>query len=139
MSEFLLELYSEEIPAQLQISARKQLKQLFERSLEEEGIKYKECSFCSIIISFEGFRLIICLHNSEPIEPPPPVTHIEELYNPGSKSSLKDGTGSLPNKSSISIGLKESIRALPLQISSSVGICKIEKPFFCKEIIISLL
>ena len=44
MSEFLLELYSEEIPPQLQISARKQLKQLLERSLEEEGIKYKECS-----------------------------------------------------------------------------------------------
>ena len=44
MSEFLLELYSEEIPPQLQISARKQLKQLLERSLEEEGIIYKECS-----------------------------------------------------------------------------------------------
>ena len=38
MSEFLLELYSEEIPPQLQISARKQLKQLLDRSLEEEGI-----------------------------------------------------------------------------------------------------
>ena len=43
MSEFLLELYSEEIPPQLQINARNQLKEQFEKSLEEEGIKYKEC------------------------------------------------------------------------------------------------
>ncbi len=42
MSEFLLELYSEEIPPQLQISARTQLKQLFEKSFLEEGINYKE-------------------------------------------------------------------------------------------------
>ena len=43
MSEFLLELYSEEIPPQLQINARTQLKQQLEKSLEEEGIQYKEC------------------------------------------------------------------------------------------------
>ncbi len=43
MSEFLLELYSEEIPPQLQINARNQLKQHFETSLKDEGIKYKEC------------------------------------------------------------------------------------------------
>jgi len=43
MSEFLLELYSEEIPPQLQINARTQLKQQFEKSLEEEGVQYKEC------------------------------------------------------------------------------------------------
>ena len=43
MSEFLLELYSEEIPPQLQINARNQLKQNLEKSLEEEGIQYKEC------------------------------------------------------------------------------------------------
>jgi len=42
MAELLLELYSEEIPPQLQIGARNQLKQFFERSLEEENIKYKE-------------------------------------------------------------------------------------------------
>ena len=40
MSEFLLELYSEEIPPQLQINARNQLKQHLEKSLEEEGIQY---------------------------------------------------------------------------------------------------
>ena len=43
MSEFLLELYSEEIPPQLQINARNQLKQQLEESLEDEGIQHKEC------------------------------------------------------------------------------------------------
>ena len=43
MSEFLLELYSEEIPSQLQINARVQLKEQFEKCFKEEGIKYKEC------------------------------------------------------------------------------------------------
>ena len=43
MSEFLLELYSEEIPPQLQLNARTQLKQQLEKSLEEEGIQHKEC------------------------------------------------------------------------------------------------
>ena len=42
MAELLLELYSEEIPPQLQIGARNQLKQFFERSFEEEDINYKE-------------------------------------------------------------------------------------------------
>ena len=44
MSEFLLELYSEEIPPQLQINARNQLKQKLEKSLEEKGVQYKDCS-----------------------------------------------------------------------------------------------
>ena len=42
MAELLLELYSEEIPPQLQIRARNQLKQFFEKSFEEENIKYKK-------------------------------------------------------------------------------------------------
>ena len=42
MAELLLELYSEEIPPQLQIGARNQLKQFFEKSFEDESIKYKE-------------------------------------------------------------------------------------------------
>jgi glycyl-tRNA synthetase beta chain len=42
MSEFLLELYSEEIPPQLQINARTQLKQQLENSLKEQGIQYKD-------------------------------------------------------------------------------------------------
>ena len=41
MSEFLLELYSEEVPPQLQINARKELKQILEKSIQEEGLKYK--------------------------------------------------------------------------------------------------
>ena len=43
MSEFLLELYSEEIPPMLQISARTQLKKQLEMCLEDEGVAYKEC------------------------------------------------------------------------------------------------
>ena len=43
MSEFLLELYSEEIPPQLQINARTQLKQALKNSFNEEVIQYKDC------------------------------------------------------------------------------------------------
>ena len=43
MSEFLLELYSEEIPPLLQINARNQLKQFIEKSFKDEGINYKGC------------------------------------------------------------------------------------------------
>ncbi len=42
MAEFLLELYSEEIPPKLQISARSQIKQLIESFFKDENIKYKE-------------------------------------------------------------------------------------------------
>ena len=38
MAELLLELYSEEIPPQLQIGARNQLKKFFEKFFEEENI-----------------------------------------------------------------------------------------------------
>ena len=41
MAEFLLELYSEEIPHGLQISAREEIKKNLLRLLEEESIKYK--------------------------------------------------------------------------------------------------
>ena len=41
MAELLLELYSEEIPPQLQISARSQIKQYIENSFKEENIKHK--------------------------------------------------------------------------------------------------
>jgi glycyl-tRNA synthetase beta chain len=47
MAELLMELYSEEIPPQLQIGARNQLKQFFEKFFEEESIKYKEISIFS--------------------------------------------------------------------------------------------
>ena len=42
MAELLLELYSEEIPPQLQIAARSQIKQFIENSLKEDNIKYRE-------------------------------------------------------------------------------------------------
>ncbi len=41
MAELLLELYSEEIPPQLQINARNQLKILIESSFRDKGIKFK--------------------------------------------------------------------------------------------------
>ncbi len=47
MTELLLELYSEEIPPQLQISARTQLEQFTENTFKEENIKYKELSVYS--------------------------------------------------------------------------------------------
>ena len=42
MSELLLELYSEEVPPQLQIAARSQIKQFIENTFEEENVKYEE-------------------------------------------------------------------------------------------------
>ena len=47
MAELLLELYSEEIPPQLQIAARSQIKQYIENSFKESNIKYKELSVYS--------------------------------------------------------------------------------------------
>ena len=44
MSEFLLELYSEEIPPKLQIDARNQLRKELENTLKDNLIKFKECS-----------------------------------------------------------------------------------------------
>ena len=47
MAELLLELYSEEIPPQLQIGARTQLKQFIENSFKEDNIHYKDLSVYS--------------------------------------------------------------------------------------------
>ena len=47
MAELLLELYSEEIPPQLQIGARSQLKQFIEDSFKEDNINYKDLSVYS--------------------------------------------------------------------------------------------
>ncbi len=47
MAELLLELYSEEIPPQLQIAARSQLKEFIKNTFEDENIKYKELSVYS--------------------------------------------------------------------------------------------
>ncbi len=47
MTELLLELYSEEIPPQLQIAARSQLKQFIKNSFKENSIKYNNLSVYS--------------------------------------------------------------------------------------------
>ncbi len=47
MTELLLELYSEEIPPQLQIAARSQIKQFIENSFKENNIKYNSLSVYS--------------------------------------------------------------------------------------------
>ena len=44
MAEFLLELYSEEIPPELQINSRKELKDSLEKSLKEESLNFKSIS-----------------------------------------------------------------------------------------------
>ena len=44
MAEFLLELYSEEIPPELQINSRKELKESLEKSLKEESLNFKSIS-----------------------------------------------------------------------------------------------
>ena len=47
MAELLLELYSEEIPPQLQIAARSQIQTFIENSFKEENMNYKELSVYS--------------------------------------------------------------------------------------------
>ena len=95
MVELLLELYSEEIPPQLQIGARNQLKQFFEKTFEEESIKYKEISTYS-----SPTRLTILLKDfSEKIKIPakeirgPKVGVIDDIVNnflKAHQSSRKD-------------------------------------------------
>ncbi len=47
MAELLVELYSEEIPPQLQIGVRNQLKSILEKSFEEKNIKHKDINIYS--------------------------------------------------------------------------------------------
>ena len=41
MSELFIELFSEEVPAKLQIKAREQLKEILSNFFEQHGVKYK--------------------------------------------------------------------------------------------------
>ena len=50
MSEFFLELYSEEIPPQLQVSARKELEESIEKSMVSESLKFNSISSYSSAI-----------------------------------------------------------------------------------------
>ena len=58
MAELLLELYSEEIPPQLQIAARSQIKQFIENSFEEDSINYKE-----LLVYSSPTRLMVFINN----------------------------------------------------------------------------
>ena len=55
----------------------------------------------SNITNLLGSYLTICLHSSEPIEPPPPVTNTVLFFIKELMFLLSRCTGSLPNKSSI--------------------------------------
>ncbi len=69
MSEFFLELFSEEIPSSLQISLRKNLLNIFNRKFNEKFISYKKSSSYSTpnraIIRFEGLQKQIILKSEE--------------------------------------------------------------------------
>ena len=86
------------------------------------SIKYKFGSLISSKTIFLGSNFRICLHSSLPIEPPAPVTHIVSPLIPGPNKLGSGSTLSLPRRSSIEIGLKLSILAFPVVISSIEGI-----------------
>ena len=65
------------------------------------------------MINFLGLYFFICLHNSPPIEPPPPVTKITLSFIPLLSSLLSGFTGFLPSNSSIKIGFSSLILDLP--------------------------
>ena len=83
MPELLLELYSEEIPPQLQISARKELKELIKNALIEESVSYK-----SIFSYSSPTRLVVLIKDiPEKIKIPskeikgPKVGVLDEVLN----------------------------------------------------------
>ena len=69
MSEFFLELFSEEIPANLQKNSRKILLENFQKLFEEKNIKFgRNSSFSTpnrLIIHFEGLAQEIVQKNEE--------------------------------------------------------------------------
>ena len=66
----------------------------------------------STMTNLSGLNFIICLHNSEPIEPPPPVTNITLSFINSPIFLLFNFIGSLPSKSSICTSLKFCSRGL---------------------------
>ena len=83
MSEFFLELFSEEIPASLQRNSRKVLLENFQKLFEEKQISFKKNSSFStpnrLIILFEGLSKVI-IQKVEEIKGPnvnaPDNTHL---------------------------------------------------------------
>ena len=69
MAEFLFELYSEEIPTNLQISAREEIRQRLNKSLEDEGIKTKSLKIFStptrLTILIQSLPLILNIPSKE--------------------------------------------------------------------------
>ena len=72
MSEFLLELYSEEIPPRLQINARKELETFIKKGLNEESLKFK-----SIISYSSPTRLAILIKEIPELQ----NTYGEKVFN----------------------------------------------------------
>ena len=83
MSEFLFELYSEEIPSNLQIAARKEIKEKLEKSLKESGVEIKEINAYStptrLTIHIENLPLKIVIPSKEIRGPK--VGVIEDILN----------------------------------------------------------
>ena len=69
MSEFFLELFSEEIPSSLQKSLREDLLNNFVKIFNEKSISFKKCSSFStpnrLVILFEGLQKQITLKSEE--------------------------------------------------------------------------
>ena len=69
MSEFFLELFSEEIPSSLQKNLREDLLNSFIKQFNEKFISFKKCSSYStpnrLIICFEGLQKKIILKSEE--------------------------------------------------------------------------
>jgi glycyl-tRNA synthetase beta chain len=69
MSEFFLELFSEEIPSSLQKSLRENLLNSFNELFSEKFFSFKKCSSCStpnrLIIVFEGLQKQVILKSEE--------------------------------------------------------------------------
>ena len=99
MAELLLELYSEEIPPQLQIEARSQVKQFIESSFKENNIKFKELSVYS-----SPTRLTLIINNlaeqiktgqkeikGPKVSSPKQVIHITNLSKPALVSLRQKG------------------------------------------------
>ena len=82
MAELLLELYSEEIPPQLQIAARSQIKQFIENSFEEDSIKYKE-----LLVYSSPTRLMVFIKNLAEKIKIEAKTHLQNACCKGGKSS----------------------------------------------------
>ena len=83
MSEFLFELYSEEIPSNLQIAARKEIKEKLEISLKEFGVEIKKINAYStptrLTIHIENLPLKIVIPSKEIRGPK--VGVIEDILN----------------------------------------------------------